>query len=66
VPGVSWYLHVVEAEDGHWSCRHGRTVLDTHTHRTDAIDHLQALALELELGTEIFVHARGGVIEKLE
>lgn len=63
---MSWYLHAVEREDGHWSCRHGRTVVDTHVDRDGAVDHLKVLALELELGTVIFVHALGGAIEQVD
>ena len=66
LPGVSWYLHAVECEDGRWSCRHGRTVVDTHTERSAAVDHLKALAIELELGTVIFVHTLAGIIERVD
>jgi len=63
---VSWYLHAVEGKDGRWSCRHGRTVVDTHAERTAAVDHLKALAIELELGTVIFVHTLAGLIERVD
>lgn len=64
--GVSRYLHAAEGEDGRWSCRHGGTVVDTHADRAGAVDHLRTLALELELGTVIFVHALSGAIEQVD
>ena len=63
---MGWYLHAVESGDGRWSCQRGRTIVDSHENRAGAVGHLQALALELGIGTTIFAHTLAGAVERVE
>ncbi len=40
------FFRIVEAEDGGWVCRRGRTVLDRHTWIEEALGHLTQIAVE--------------------
>ena len=61
---VGWFFRVIEAGDGRWVCRRGRTELDGHAQLQDAIEHLRTLAGH-EVHAELFVHHQDGSVERL-
>ena len=61
---VGWFFRVIEAGDGRWVCRRGRTELDGHAQLQDAIEHLRTLAGH-EVHAELFVHHQDGTVERI-
>jgi hypothetical protein len=59
-----WYFRVVELSGGHWACRHGKQLLDTHTELEHAIDHITAVASEHRPAT-LFLHRLDGSVRNL-
>jgi hypothetical protein len=59
-----WFFRVIEGEDGSWSCRRGREVLDEHPTLGDALSHLYVLA-QASQPASLFAHYRDGRVEKL-
>ena len=61
---VRWFFRAIEAPDGTWSCRRGRTVLDEHHTLVEAIAHLRELA-QVHRSASLFAHWRDGRIEHM-
>jgi hypothetical protein len=61
---VAWYLHAVERPEGTWACWWNRHEQDSHPSLDEAVDHLQALAVEIG-ECELFAHPADGAVLKL-
>jgi Uncharacterized protein conserved in bacteria (DUF2188) len=58
------FFHVVEQEDGSWSCNRGREHLGAHAQLDDAIDHTIVIARKYE-PSEVFVHRLDGQVQSI-
>jgi hypothetical protein len=52
------FFHVVEQEDGSWSCNRGREHFGAHAQLENAIEHTKVIAGERR-PSEVFVHRLG-------
>ena len=52
------FFHVVEQEDGSWSCNRGREHFGAHAQLENAIEHTKVIAGE-RAPSEVFVHRLG-------
>jgi hypothetical protein len=58
------YIRVVERPDGGWACRRGSEDYDVHATLSAAIEHVKALADDIELA-EVFLQRADGTLEAL-
>jgi Uncharacterized protein conserved in bacteria (DUF2188) len=59
-----FFFHVVEQEDGSWSCNRGREHFDAHAQLDDAIEHATVIAGEHK-PSEVFVHRLGEQVQSI-
>ena len=62
---MSWFVRAVELGGGRWSCRFGRTEIDTHDDVCAAVAHIRALAAEHQ-PAELMVHHLDGTVQRLD
>ena len=60
----TFFFHVIEQEDGSWSCSRGREVFDFHAQLDDAIEHTTGIANE-HPPSEVFVHRLDGQVQSI-
>jgi hypothetical protein len=60
----TYFFHVVEQEDGSWSCSWGREDFDVHAQLEDAIEHTTGVASE-HTPSQVFVHHRDGQVQSI-
>jgi hypothetical protein len=60
----TYFFHVVEQENGSWSCRRGREDFDFHAQLDDAIEHTIGIAGEHAL-SQVFVHHLDGRVQSI-
>ena len=61
---MAWYFHIVELDDGRWSCRHGTAEFDQHAGLEPALEHMRHVATE-HPPASIIVHRRNGAVDHL-
>jgi hypothetical protein len=58
------FFHVVEQEDGSWSCNRGREHFSAHAQLDDAIEHTKVISKE-HGPSEVFVHRLDGQVQSI-
>jgi hypothetical protein len=56
-----WFFRVVEDADGGWTCRWGRTELDSHPTLDEAAAHIAAIAAA-QRPSQVFIHYVDGCV----
>jgi Uncharacterized protein conserved in bacteria (DUF2188) len=59
-----YFFHIVEQEDGSWSCTRGREHLGAHAQLDDAIDHTIVIARKYG-PSEVLVHRLDGQVQSI-
>jgi Uncharacterized protein conserved in bacteria (DUF2188) len=60
----TYFFHVVEQDDGSWSCSRGREEFDVHAQLDNAIEHTTRIASEHQ-PSEVFVHHLDGQVQSI-